>query len=218
LFVKKANRGLQFCVDYQRLNTAICKDRYLLLLLEETLGYINRTKIFTKLDICQTFYQIYIDPASEDLITFRTRYSCFKFKVVSFGLTNRPVTYQRYINNILFDYLDDFYTVYLDNILIYSENKLEYKEHIYKVLQQLIKAGLQTDIQKSEFSVKHTKYLGYIISTDSIETDLEKTSVINQWKPPQSVKEIQSFLRFCGFYRCFIKDYRQVARLLNHLT
>jgi len=42
--------------------------------------------------------------------------------------------YQQYINNILFNYLNDFYTAYLDNIIIYSKNKLEYKEYIYKVL------------------------------------------------------------------------------------
>ena len=64
--------------------------------------------------------------------------------------------------------------------MIYSENELEHKEHIQKVLNRLWEAGLQADIRKSEFSVKQTKYLGFIISIDSIKADLEKTSVINQ--------------------------------------
>jgi len=59
-----------------------------------------------------------------------------------FGLTNGPATYQRYINDVLFDYLDDFYTTYLDDILIYSENELEHDEHIHKVLERLRKARL----------------------------------------------------------------------------
>jgi hypothetical protein len=46
------------------------------------------------------------------------------------------------MNNVLFNYLDDFYTTYLDDILIYSNNKLEHKEHVYKVLERLRKAGL----------------------------------------------------------------------------
>jgi predicted oxidoreductase len=83
------------------------------------------------------------------------------------------------MNNVLFNYLDNFYTAYLDNILIYSENKLEHKEHVCKVLQQLCKAGLQANIKKSEFNVKRTKYLRFIISTNSIKADLEKTFVIN---------------------------------------
>ena len=138
--------------------------------------------------------------------------------MVPFGLTNGPATFQRYINDILFDYLDDFCTAYLDDILIYSSNELEHEEHVRKVIKRLQKAGLQADIKKSEFSVKRTKYLGFIISTDGIETDPEKTSAIDQWEPPRTVKGVQSFLGFCNFYRRFIKDYGRVARPLNRLT
>jgi SMC interacting uncharacterized protein involved in chromosome segregation len=62
--------------------------------------------------------------------------------VLSFGLINRLAIYQRYINNVLFEYLDDFYTAYLDDILIYSKNLEEYKMHVYKVLEKLRIAGL----------------------------------------------------------------------------
>ena len=84
------------------------------------------------------------------------------------------------MNDVLFDYLDDFYTAYLDDIIIYSENELEHKEHVHKVLQRLRQASLQADIKKSKFSVKCTKYLGFIISIDGIEMDLEKIAVIDQ--------------------------------------
>ena len=87
--------------------------------------------------------------------------------------------YQRYINNILFNYFDDFYTAYLDNIMIYLENELEYKEHVHKVLQWLCEAGLQANIKKLKFSVKRIKYLEFIISIDGIKVDPEKIAVIN---------------------------------------
>jgi hypothetical protein len=58
----------------------------------------------------------------------------YKCKILFFRLTNRLAIYQQYINNILFNYLNDFYTAYLNNIIIYSKNELEYKEYIYKVL------------------------------------------------------------------------------------
>jgi len=67
--------------------------------------------------------------------------------------------------------------------MIYFKNELEYKKHVHKVLQQLHKAGLQANIKKLEFNVKCTKYLGFIISTDGIEADPEKTAVIDQWEP-----------------------------------
>jgi len=82
------------------------------------------------------------------------------------------------MNDVLFDYLDDFCTAYLDDIIIYSDNELEHTEHVRKVLQRLLKAGLYVDIQKSEFKVKKTKFLRFIIRTEGIEVDPEKVSVI----------------------------------------
>ena len=102
------------------------KDWYLLLLIDETLARLGKAKIFTKLDIQGAFHQICIYPASEELTSFWTYYSIFKCKVLWEGFTNSPATYQQYINNVLFDYLDDFCTAYLNNILIYLSDKLEY--------------------------------------------------------------------------------------------
>ncbi|OCK94748.1 uncharacterized protein K441DRAFT_559786, partial [Cenococcum geophilum 1.58] len=72
------------------------------------------------------------------------------------------------INYILFNYLNDFYITYLDNIKIYLKNRLEYKEHVYKA-----------NIKKLEFSIKRIKYLGFIISIDGIKVGLKRTAVIN---------------------------------------
>jgi hypothetical protein len=119
-----------------------------------------------------------MDPDSEELTTFRTRYEAYKCKVLWEGLTNGPAIYQRYMNDILFDYLDDFCTVYLDDILIYSEDPLEHDSHVRKVLQRLRDAGLQVDIKKSEFRTKRTKYLGFIVSTEGIEADPDKVAVV----------------------------------------
>ncbi|OCK90336.1 uncharacterized protein K441DRAFT_417882, partial [Cenococcum geophilum 1.58] len=67
------------------------------------------------------------------------------------------------INNILFNYLNNFYTAYLDDIIIYFKNKLEYKEYIYKV-----------NIKKLKFSIKRIKYLSFIININGIKANLEK--------------------------------------------
>ena len=75
-----------------------------------------------------------MDPASEELTTFRTRYGQYKYKVLPFGLTNGPVTYQRYMNDVLFEYLDDFCIAYLDDILIYLKDPAEHELHVRKVL------------------------------------------------------------------------------------
>lgn len=218
LFVKKPSGALRFCIDYRKLNELTEKDRYPLPLLDETLARISRAKVFTKLDIRQAFHRIRMDPASEELTTFRTRYGQYKCKVLPFGLTNGPATYQRYMNDVLFEYLDNFCTAYLDDIIIYSEDVTEHELHVRKVLERLRQAGLQVDIKKCEFSVTRTKYLGFIISTDGIEVDPEKVTVVRNWPYPKTVKGVQAFLGFCNFYRRFISGYGAIAKPLNQCT
>jgi hypothetical protein len=78
------------------------------------------------------------------------------------------------VNDTFMDYLDDFLTAFIDNLLIYSDNEVKHKEHVQKVLEQLCQAGLQALIKKYEFHVKQTKYLGFIVTTEGIEVDPEK--------------------------------------------
>jgi transposase InsO family protein len=215
---RKPGGGLRFCVDYRKLNAVTKKDRYPLPLVDELMERLSRAKIFTKLDIRQGFHRIRMSPESEDLTTFRTRYGAYKYRVMPFGLTNGPATFQRFVNENFMEYLDDFLTAFIDDLLIYSNNELEHEEHVKKVLTRLREAGLQASISKCEFHVKRTKYLGFIVTTEGIEVDPEKTAVIAKWERPLTVKGVQSFLGFCNFYRRFIKDYSRIAKPLTRLT
>ena len=218
LFAKKPGGGWRFCVDYRKLNALTKKDRYPLPLIEETLARLQRAKIFTKLDVRQAFYRIRMSAEAEDLTTFRTRFGSYKYKVLPFGLCNGPASFQRYINKVLFEYLDDFCTAYVDDILIYSEDPLEHELHVRKVLKKLREAGLQADITKSEFSVQKTKFLGFIVSTEGLQMDPDKVAAVKDWKVPTSVKATQSFLGFCNFYRNFLPNYGRIVRPLQKLT
>ena len=82
------------------------------------------------------------------------------------------------MNDLLFDYLDDFCTAYLDDILIYSEDPLEHKAQVKKVLDRLCSTGLQVNINKCEFNVTRTTYLGFIVSTKGIKVDEAKVKVV----------------------------------------
>ena len=93
LFVKKPNGGLRFCIDFRKLNLLTRKDRYPLPLIDETLARLNHVKVYTKLDIRQAFYRIYIHLDSEELTTFRMCYGLYKCKVLPFGLMNGLATY-----------------------------------------------------------------------------------------------------------------------------
>ena len=178
LLAKKPGRKICFCVDYRRLNELTKKDAYPIPLIAETLTQLKGAKVFTKIDIRQVFHKLRMSASSEDLTTMATRFSAFKWKVLLFGLTGGPASWQRLINNVLWKYLNKFCTAYLDNIFIYSSNLCEHKEHVRLVLAKLREFGIQADVDKCKFHMTETKYLGLIISTDGIKMDPAKVKAI----------------------------------------
>ena len=123
-----------------------------------------------------------------------------------FGLTNAPAVFQRFVNSILVDLLDVCVVVYLDDILIYSQDLESHWEHVYEVLRRLRKHNLFAKPEKCEFHVTSTEYLSFCLSHDGLSMSTEK------------VKDIQSFLGFVNFYHCFIHNYSNIVVPLMRLT
>jgi hypothetical protein len=124
-------------VDYRALNIITIKNHYLLPLIQETLACFSRAKFYTKLDVIIAFNRICIAEKQEYLIVFNTCYGLFETLVMLFGLSNTLVIFQARINKIFYLYLDVFCIVYINNILVYLDNLLEYKEYVKKVLYVL---------------------------------------------------------------------------------
>ena len=122
LFVQKPSRGLRFCIDYQALNRISQKDRYPLPLIQEILRMIGNTKWFIKLDILAIFYKLQVAEGDKQKMAFRTQYGLYEQLVTPFRLVNTPSIFQQYINIMLKDYLDIFYSIYINNILIYTNS------------------------------------------------------------------------------------------------
>jgi len=97
-----------------------------------------------------------------------------------FSVCNGPGTFQSYINNALWDYLNVFCSAYLDDILIYSNNPSKYTKHVRKVLQRLREAGLYINLKKCEFLVIKVKYLKLIITTKGVYIDPKKVCIITK--------------------------------------
>jgi hypothetical protein len=134
MFVKKLEKELRFCVDYRDLNVITIKNRYSLFLIVEILNRLSRVKIFTKINIIAAFNRLRIKKKDEELIAFCTRFNFFEFLILSFDFCNKSVSFQHYINDTLREYLDDFCTIYLNDILIYNDNELEHETHVKKIL------------------------------------------------------------------------------------
>ena len=100
---------------------------------------------------------------------------------MQFRFTNTLITFQRRINHILEEYLDNFIIVYLNNIIIYLNSEEEYKEYIKWVLKRLYKENMPVIIKKCEFYTRKTNFIGFIIKLKQISIDLKKIkAIINQ--------------------------------------
>lgn len=223
LFVRKPGGGLRFCVDYRALNAISRADRYPLPLIKETLTKLSKSKWFTKLDVRSAFHKLRIKEGDEWKTAFRTRFGLFEWLVMPFGLNGAPASFQRYINETLKEYLDDFCSAYVDDVLVYTNGSLlEHEKKVRLVLKKLQLAGLGLDIDKCEFSVKKTKYLGFIISSEyglpTVKMDPEKVQAISDWQAPTTTKGLRGFLGFANFYRSFIKEYSRICAPLTALT
>jgi len=136
-FVNKKDGGLRLCVDYWQLNEITIKDRTPLPLIGESLDQLSSATIYTKLDIRDAYYNLRIAKGDEWKMAFRTRYGLYEYCVMPFGLTNVPASFQRWMNEILSDYLDIFCVAYLDDILVFSPDEETHREHVRAILTRV---------------------------------------------------------------------------------
>ena len=218
LFVRKKDGTLRLVIDYRKLNEMTIRNSYPLPLISELLDRVKGAKVFTKLDLKSAYNLVRIKEGDEYKTAFRTRYGHFEFLVMPFGLKNAPATFQHFINDVLGDYLDDFVISYIDDILIFSNSIEEHHIHVKKVLKRLLENNLVVKLEKCEFDKSETTFLGYVISKEGLKMDTEKVKAILDWPAPTNVKEVQSFIGLCNYYRLFIKDFAKIANPIHKLT
>ena len=126
-------------MDYRGLNKVTIKNRYPIPLVSEMLDRLSKARVFTKLDLRDAYHRLRIKEGDEWKTAFKTRYGHFEYLVMPFGLANAPATFQTYNHIALGGLLDRTCVVYLDDILIYSENPKDHDRHVEEVLNCLVK-------------------------------------------------------------------------------
>jgi len=216
LFILKLNESLKLCVNYKALNNIMIKNSYSLSFISELQDRLQRAQWFMKFDIFKTFNWIWIQEEDKWKTVFCTRLKHYEYLIMSFDLINASITFQTFVNNVLQRYLNQFIIVYLNDILVYSKTKKEYVQHVRKVLQTLKEADLRIKSEKSEFHVQSIEFLKFIITSQSLRMNLKKIEAVTTWSMSKSKIEVQFFLEFANFYRCFIKKYfRIISSLMN---
>ncbi|CAO2169811.1 unnamed protein product [Urochloa humidicola] len=217
LLVKKKDGTWRFCVDYRHLNAITIKGKYPVPVIDEFLDELANASWFTCLDLRAGFHQIRLKPGEEFKTAFQTHCGQYEFRVMAFGLTGAPGSFQEAMNSTLAPYLRKFVLVFFDDILIYSTSYEDHIQHIRLVFQLLAQEQWKIKLSKCVFAQREISYLGYVISEKGVGTDPTKVSAIAQWPTPTSAKELRSFLGLAGYYRKFVKGFGLISRPLTDL-
>ena len=132
---------------------------------------------------------------------------------MSFGLTNAPAYFMNMMNKVFMEFLDKFVVVFIDDILVYSKNEEEHKDHSRLVLGKLREHQLYAKFSKCEFWLKQVGFLGHVLSAEGIAVDPSKVKDVLDWVPPTTVTQIRSFLGLAGYYRRSLKGFPKLLNL-----
>ena len=137
--------------------------------------------------------------------------------VVSFGLTNALAYFMNMMNKVFMEELDKFAMVFIDDILIYSETAEEHEKHLRIVLEKLRQNQLYAKFEKCEFWLEKVAFLNHVLTADGVAIDPSKIEAVIEWKRPQNVTDIRSFLGLAGYYCRFIEKFSKIAKPMTEL-
>ncbi|GKA58345.1 putative reverse transcriptase domain-containing protein [Tanacetum coccineum] len=177
LFFKKKYGSFRMCIDYRELNKLTVKNRYPLLRIDDLFDQLQGSRVYSKIDLRSGYHQLRF--REEDILkaAFRTRYGHYEFQVILFGLTNALAVFMDLINRVCKPYLDKFVIVFIDDILIYSNNKKEHEEHLKLILRLLKKEELYAKFSMCEFWLSKIPYFGDLRALIMHESHKSKYSI-----------------------------------------
>ena len=193
------------------------KNKYPLSRIEDLFDQLKGEGVFLKIDLRSGYYQLRVKEVDVPKTAYRTRYGHDEFLVIPFGLTNAPTAFMDLMNRVFRPYVDQFVVVFIDDILVYSKDAQEHKQHLRIVLETLRENKLYAKLSKCDFWLKEVSFLGHIVSAEGIRVDPVKIEAVVNWTPPRNVIEVRSFFSLAGYYRRFVRGFSIIVSPLTKL-
>src|SRR3984957_1513239 len=219
-FIKKKDGKLRPVQDYRKVNEWTICNRYPLPLIPELINRVKGSALFSKFDMRWGYNNIRIKDGDEWKAAFITNQGLYEPRVMFFGLTNSPATFQTMMNAIFAEeLLEGWVTIYMDDILIHTPDDLNlHRRRVHQILDKMQKHDLYLKPEKCLFEQQEMEFLGVVLSRGQIRMDNTKLQGVADWPTPRNLRDVRAFLGFTGFYRYFVPHYSQIARPLIELT
>src|SRR6218665_1556158 len=218
VIVRKKDGTPRFCVDYRAVNAKTRKDAYPLPPISESLDALSGAKWFSTFDLRAGYHQVAVHPADCHKTAFVTRRGSFHFRVLPFGMCNSPATFSRMMNLVMAGLSFEICLIYLDDIIIFSEDLETHFDRLEIVLQRLQDANLKLKPSKCKLLQRQVLFLGHLVSEHGVTTDPAKVQAVEEWPTPNRVKDVRAFLGLSSYYRRFVPNFAHIARPLHSLT
>ena len=212
--VRKPNGKIRVCVDYRKLNAVTTPIPFYMPRIEEVLEATGQATVISKMDLSKGYYQVKVCPEDRDKTTFVCHRGKFKFTRMPFGVCNAPAIFQTLMEKVLHG-LNDFCKVYMDDLIIFSNNWKEHMTHVRKVLVALKEAGLTANPTKCEWGGQQLQFLGHVIGSGEMSIPKARIESLRNYVKPTMKRGLRSFLGAISFYRKFAKD---LAKYTGHLS
>ena len=177
LFATNKDKTLRLCIDYRQLNKVTVKNRYPLPRIDNLFNQLRGARVYSKIDRT-SYHQLRVREIDIPKTKFRMRYGHFEFTVMPFGLTNAPATFMNLMHRVFQPYLDQFFVVFMDDILIYSQSEWENECHLRIVLQLLRDHQCYAKFSKCRFWLTKVRFLGHVVSASGVSVDPEKVEAV----------------------------------------
>ncbi|UYV80241.1 K02A2.6-like [Cordylochernes scorpioides] len=217
ILVKKRDGKYRFCVDYRKLNDVTVKDVYPIPRIDEVLDTLQGSKYLSAIDLKSGYWQVEVEEKDKEKTAFTTAHGLYEFNVMPFGLFNAPATFEGNMENMLGNLRWQICLCYLDDVIIYSSDFSTHLKRIEAVLRCFREANLKLNNKKCQFAFEELEILGHITNQLGIKPAEHNIKAIRDFPLPKKIKEVQSFLGMCSYYRIFIKGFSKIVDPLTSL-
>ncbi|XP_061436491.1 LOW QUALITY PROTEIN: uncharacterized protein LOC133361583 [Lethenteron reissneri] len=217
VLVTKKDGSTRFCVDYHKQNAVTLGDAFPIPRIDDTFDSLAGARYFSTLDLASGYWQVEMAEEDRPKTAFTTPMGLFEFRVLPFGLTNAPATFQRLMELVMRGLQWEQCLIYLDDVIVFSRFLSEHWSRLREVFKRLRAAHLKLKPRKCYIAQREVGYLGHHVSEAGVRTDPEKVRSVVEWPRPRNLTEIRSFLGLATYYRRFVKGFSKIARPLTQI-